>query len=372
MRIAIDSNIFTMQKYGGVSRYLVRLGEELVRLGNDVGVFGWLHANRHLAESEVGLTGMRYVKGFPKFTRRLAHYAGDFSAGMEMSRWKPDLIHESYCHARMVGTRATPRVCTVHDMIHELFPHYWGRMDRTPEYRRKTIERCHAVICVSESTRRDLLSLVDVDPAKVHVIHHGFEHNCDLRPLSPAEDFVHRRFAASSYLLYVGARHGYKNFEGLLRGLVQAQLHRDLGIVAFGGGALTAREAKLIKDLDIPPDHVVQVGGSDALLHKLFGTAVAFVYPSLYEGFGFPPLEAMAQSCPVVSSNASCMPEVIGDAAQFFDPSDVPAIGAAIEAVVRSTQRRQELVRRGHERLKAFSWAKCAAETMDVYRSVLD
>ncbi|MEI7909909.1 MAG: glycosyltransferase family 1 protein [Verrucomicrobiota bacterium] len=371
MRIGIDSNVFTMQKYGGVSRYLVRLGEELMQTGNAVRVFGWLHTNRHLTESGRRLTGMRYVNRFPRFTRRLAHQVGDLLTGWEMQSWKPDLIHESFCHARRVGPGTVPRVCTIHDLIHELFPQYWGRMDRTPEYRRKTLERCQAVICVSESTRRDLLKVVEVDPAKVHVVHHGFDHMSRVGGLTPAEEDELAGAGRAPYLLYVGARHGYKNFQGFLRGLALSAVRHDFRVVAFGGGAWTGEESALIKQLGFAAGQVVQLGGSDALLHELFCGASAFVYPSFYEGFGFPPLEAMARGCPVIASNASSMPEVIGTAAEFFDPSDIPGIGAALEAVVTSQVRRDELINRGHERLQEFSWAKCASQTMEVYQSVL-
>ncbi len=371
MRIAFDSNVFTTQKYGGVSRYLVRLGEALVQEGHSVRVFGWLHTNRHLTDSETPLTEMRYVPRFRSFTRRISHYLGDFRAASEMRRWKPDLIHESFCHARKVGPGTVARVCTIHDLIHELFPQYWGRMDRTPEYRRKTLERCAAVICVSESTRKDLLRLVEVDPAKVHVVHHGFDHISTAGVLSPAEELELAEVGHSQYLLYVGARHSYKNFQGFLRGLSQSSVRQEFRVVAFGGGAWTRVESDLINQLGFSAGEVVQVGGSDVLLDKLFLGATAFVYPSIYEGFGFPPLEAMARGCPVIASNSSSMPEVIGNAAEFFDPSDIHAIGDALEAVLASSERREELIKSGHERLQAFSWGKCASETMKVYQSVM-
>ena len=344
MRIAFDSNVFTMQKYGGVPRYLVRLGEELTHLGNDVRIFGWLHVNRYLADSGMRLTDMRHIQQFPRLTRRLAHHAGDWLSDMQLMRWRPDLIHESFCHARRVGAKATPRVCTIHDMIHELFPQYRGKMDRTPEYRRKTLLRCQAVICVSENTRRDLLRLVDVDPAKVHVIHHGFDDIAATTTLTDAEERLMDRVADTPYLLYVGGRRNYKNFKGFMQGLALSDMRHELRVVAFGGGPISPAEIDFITGLGLSADHVIQVGETDAILGRLFRSAYAFVYPSLYEGFGFPPLEAMAKGCPVISSNASSMPEIIGDAAQFFNPSDMGSIRDAIDAVVTSRVRREQLI----------------------------
>jgi glycosyltransferase involved in cell wall biosynthesis len=99
--------------------------------------------------------------------------------------------------------------------------------------------------------------------------------------------------------------------------------------------------------------------------------AAAFVYPSLYEGFGIPPLEAMSLGCPVICSNATSVPEVVGDAGEYFDPADPEAIRDAVERVLQSNDRRSELVTKGHARRSLFSWQRCAKETLDVYRSIL-
>jgi glycosyltransferase involved in cell wall biosynthesis len=173
------------------------------------------------------------------------------------------------------------------------------------------------------------------------------------------------------YLLYVGLRGGYKNFEGLLRAVAASPMLRaDYDVIAFGGGSFRSSETAMISQLGFGDGRVLQMGGGDSLLGELYAHADAFVYPSAYEGFGFPPLEAMTQGCPVVASNTSSMPEVIGDAGEFFDPGSVEDIRRAIEAVVYSRDRGQELVRLGYARIKMFSWEKCASETMAVYRSL--
>jgi glycosyltransferase involved in cell wall biosynthesis len=115
---------------------------------------------------------------------------------------------------------------------------------------------------------------------------------------------------------------------------------------------------------------VRQTAGADEYLADLYRNAATLVYPSLYEGFGLPPLEAMAQGCPVVSSNTSSMPEVIGDAAEYFDPDQADDISAAIERVVYAPERRNELIHKGHVRSKMFDWATCASETMRLYQTI--
>ncbi len=116
---------------------------------------------------------------------------------------------------------------------------------------------------------------------------------------------------------------------------------------------------------------VHHVSGDDAVLAGYYRMASAFVYPSLYEGFGIPPLEAMSFDCPVVCSGVSSIPEVVGNAGEMFDPYDPDSIRMAIERVVSDDALRQTLIARGKERLKLFSWKRCAQETLDIYRRVL-
>jgi glycosyltransferase involved in cell wall biosynthesis len=122
--------------------------------------------------------------------------------------------------------------------------------------------------------------------------------------------------------------------------------------------------------LGFAENQVRQVSGDDGLLGYYYRLARAFIYPSLYEGFGIPPLEAMAHQCPVISSNASSMPEVIGNAAEYFVPNECESVRFAIEAVVYSEQRIDDLKKKGVARLSHFSWSKCTQETLAVYQSV--
>lgn len=126
-----------------------------------------------------------------------------------------------------------------------------------------------------------------------------------------------------------------------------------------------------MKSLGISLNSVIHFSGGDDVLAGLYGRAAVFVFPSLYEGFGIPLLEAMSLGCPVVCSNGGSLPEVAGDAAELFDPMDETGMRSSIERVVSSSERSQFLVVRGYERIKKFSWAKCAQDTFDVYNKVL-
>lgn len=178
---------------------------------------------------------------------------------------------------------------------------------------------------------------------KVSVVHLGFEKFDALpRAIEPQASLT------SPFLLYVGSRGGYKNFERMLRAVaLNPALKKSIDVVAFGGGPFNSVEHALIATLGFGPNAVRQVGGGDAVLGGLYARARAFVYPSVYEGFGLPPLEAMAHDCPVVSSNSSSMPEVVGDAGAYFDPLDVQAQSEAIASVVFDETRRNALVAAG-------------------------
>jgi glycosyltransferase involved in cell wall biosynthesis len=170
------------------------------------------------------------------------------------------------------------------------------------------------------------------------------------------------------YLLYVGLRAGYKNFNRFIHAVASSkQLKDSFDIVAFGGGTFSDVELAAFRELSFKANQVRQIDGDDNCLASYYTHASALVYPSVYEGFGLPPLEAMAYRCPVVSSHASVLPEIINDAAEFFDPLNIEAMATAIERVVLSSVRTQALVDRGLERSQQFTWQKCVQKHMDLY-----
>jgi glycosyltransferase involved in cell wall biosynthesis len=266
-----------------------------------------------------------------------------------------------------MGPVGVPTVITVYDMIHEIYPELLAKGDRTSELKRIAVERADHVICISDSTRNDLIRLFNVPEQKTTTVYLA----ADVSP-TPRDDAA--RATAEHprpYLLYVGMRGGHKNFSGLVDAVAGSpRLRSDFDVVAFGGGDFSDAERSAIDGASLSADRVHHVSGDDAVLNALYANAGAFVYPSLYEGFGLPPLEAMTYNCPVVSSNTSSMPEVIGDAGEYFPPTDIGAMSRAIESVVYSEDRRRDLVAKGRDRLREFSWEKCAAQTLAVYQGL--
>jgi glycosyltransferase involved in cell wall biosynthesis len=363
MRIAFDSEIFSVQSYGGVSRYFVRLAEQLISRNQDVGVFAPFHRNHYLKELPTGLVHGYGLNRYTPKSSRLILPLNRLVSKIAIKRWMPDVVHETYYSRLKSSPKRCPTVITVYDMIHELFNENFSSRDRTSQLKRIAIDRADHVICISESTRKDLIRLFDTDEKKVSVVHLGFEkfsvdkQSCGQFPATKRP-----------YLLYVGSRGMYKNFNDFVRAVaLSKRLKKDFDILTFGGGSLSRLEVALLSELGFKPDQVKQLGGDDKLLGQLYGGAAAFVYPSLYEGFGLPPLEAMAHNCPVISSNTSSMPEVIGDAAEFFNPAAIDDIAGAIERVVYTPSRCSELIMHGQKRLNNFSWGRCAEEALAIY-----
>ena len=142
-------------------------------------------------------------------------------------------------------------------------------------------------------------------------------------------------------------------------------------MICFGGARFSNDEINQIKQLNLKMENIVHLKGDDDILSVLYSNAAVFVFPSLYEGFGIPPLEAMSFKCPVVCSNTSSLPEVAGDAAEYFDPYNIEEMMSSIESVVFSNEKRNDLIGRGLKRINLFSWEKRAEQTLKVYSSLL-
>jgi glycosyltransferase involved in cell wall biosynthesis len=364
VRIAFDHQAFCLQKSGGISRYFFKLAEGLANEQENVGVFSPLYRNTYARQLANNTMHGAYIKDYPARCADVAVALNGMVARRQLRAWRPDIVHETYFSNHRSGATNTPTVLTIFDMIGEL-----GLDGATPtsaELRASkkyaAVKRADHVICISEHTRQDLIRLYDVPPEKTTTIHLGCEVQRSISITTP----VH-----TPYLLYVGLRAGYKNFNRFLHAVASSkQLKHSFDIVAFGGGKFSDVELAALRELNFTANQVRQIEGDDNCLASYYTHASALVYPSVYEGFGLPPLEAMAYQCPVVSSQASVMPEIISDAAEFFDPLNIEAMATAIERVVSSSVRAQELVDRGLERIQQFTWNKCVQRHIDLYAAL--
>jgi len=362
LKVLYDAQIFRQQRYGGISRYFCELAP---RLAADPSVAVRILAPHHQNEFLAGVPASLVVGWHRKHWKRLGKLSRALGRMVERrttARFDPDVIHETYFWGSPLKHPRALKVLTVYDMIHERFPERFDEHDHTVEAKRRAVAEADHVICISHSTKRDLLEMLQVPESKVSVIHLS----SSLVPPAeapPAEGLP--------YLLYVGDRGGYKNFLALVQAFGASPLLREFRLACFGGGPLKAEEWAAIDAAGIARERIVLHHGDDTLLARLYARAFCFVYPSIYEGFGIPPLEAMQCDCPVVCCRSSSMPEVVGDAAEYFEPTEPDSLRAALERVVSSDLRREQLRALGREQRQRFSWDACAQETLSLYRRLL-
>lgn len=362
MKVLYDHQIFAAQAYGGVSRYFCEIGSRIAAMpGIEASVLCPLYASNYLRKQSGLKVWGRPVRRLPHSTLAMRAVNAAIAPFYRQARKGTQVYHETYFSRFDLAPRGAARVVTVHDMIHEKFPRDFPWLDRTRGAKQAALRRADHVICVSENTRRDLFEMLDVDPGRVSVVPHG----SSLQWREPTPPTQRR-----SQLLYVGARGHYKNFASLVRAFGLSRLPREgFSLACFGGGPFSPAEHSMLSDCGVR-QCVTQRGGDDTVLLQLFMESTALVYPSLYEGFGIPPLEAMSCGCPVACSNTSSLPEVVGSAAESFDPHDIDAIRTAIEAIAFSSTRSAELIAAGYRQASRFSWNRSAEATFQAYRMV--
>lgn len=268
--------------------------------------------------------------------------------------------------------RRARTVVTVHDLAILVHPEWCS-----PKIRRffpKQIARCireaDAVLACSESTKLDAVRLLGVDPTRIAVVYEGIDETLVPMERENAARHVHSRYGVSSpYLLFVGTIEPRKNITGLLRAFSKIRDEMPHKLVLVGGKGWYREDVEAVaRELGVG-ERVSFVGyvSSHAELAAFYSAADLFVFPSLYEGFGLPILEAMACGCPVITADNSSMPEIAADAALCVNANDDMAIAEAVQRVLGDPTLRESLVSRGFERAKEFSWRKCAEATMNVY-----
>ncbi len=279
-----------------------------------------------------------------------------------------DLIHPTHTNALEIlkYRKNTPLVVTVHDMIHELYPKSFSPTDPSSQRKKIMVDASDRVIAISQQTKEDLVRLFGTDPDKIDVIHHGnslvLPENHDQIPVS----------TPSKFILYVGHRNGYKNFPNFVAAF--AKLHQDypdMHLICTGGGSFSLEEMACFEQYHLS-SHVEQRWVTDDELAILYNRSALFAYPSCYEGFGLPLLEAFACGAPVACALASCFPEVAGDAAVYFDPLNVDEMYQAMASLCSDEYLASAYRQKGKQRLQSFSWEKSAQKTLCCYQQAIE
>jgi glycosyltransferase involved in cell wall biosynthesis len=370
MRIAINTLAMRRELYG-VGNYIKHLVACLSKLDskNEYLLFASRENDHHLKH----LGGNFRVQYAPSNrTIRLAWE--QLILPRRLKRERIDVYHGTTFVTPLHKT--SRQVVSIHDMTFYLTPERHSLHKRV--YFRamipKAVRGSDRVIAISESTKRDLLRLLDVEADKISVVPLGVDSR-----FSPAVDEavlagVREKYnLPSKFILFVGMIEPRKNLQILLDVYEAAGLDEDIDLV-LAGNLGWDYQGLLRKIADSPVSHRIRMLGyiADADLPALYTLATLFVYPSVYEGFGLPVLEAMACGTPVVTSNVSSLPEVAGDAAVLFDPSDSRSLASALQEVLGSSQLRKSMSERGRQRAQLFTWERTAQKTLETYQRSLE
>lgn len=381
MKILYDYQTYYLQKVGGISNSFIKLIENFPA-GIETKIALVESDNIHLKDSglcdvppmrnkiedflcKVNFKGKGtlydiFSKMFPSTTAlgRNRQYSinmlkeGDF-----------DIFHPTFFDDYFLPyLKGKPFVLTVHDMIPELF----SKRKNTVQIKNKPrlCKKASHVVVVSEKTKHDLMEILHVPECKITVIYHGAPQFFDVS--------TEKKIVEGKYILFVGQRSGYKGFDIMLKSLKPVlEKNNNLRLVCVGN-EFSRYENTLLRTLGII-DRVILLHPDDHELKNIYANATCFIYPSLYEGFGIPILEAYSAQCPVLLNNKSCFPEIAKDAAIWFDLDyNHSNLTEVMENFLSyTTVERQQIIDLQNRRLKYFSWQKSAQELINVYKEVL-
>lgn len=360
-KILYDNQMFTLQRFGGVTRYFADLMYNLPE-GEFLGEVPMKFCENHYVTETYGrhYSSLAFPKNY-RLRRRIYQFANMAYSWNAIRLNNYDIFHPTYYNPYFldgVKSRKKPFVLTIHDMTFERYPQDVLIYDRTIPHKKRLIAEANHIIAVSENTKRDIIELLGTDPAKISVVHHGY------RAVTDAAPQLFER-----YVLYVGERKGYKNFLPWLSAIRPLLVADPTLKVVCTGSSFHKNEENLFRKWGIA-DSIFYISADDAQLTSLYRHAICFVFPSHYEGFGIPILEAFANRCPVCLSDASCFPEVAGNAALFFNPNDAQSMQDALCELIKSKALREDLIVKGAERVREFSLQRMVQGTCDVYRKL--
>jgi len=365
MRILYDHQIYVEQEYGGISRYFYELGKELkTDLHVDV-------ENTTCLSNNVYTTDPIYSskKFFPnnkfKGKVRLLKIINELNSKVKL-KGSYDIFHPTYYDTYFLKEiKNRPFVITFYDLIHEKFAHKFDDLTDDKqlfEKRKKLLDKASKIIAISNSTKNDIIEVYKVPETKIEVVYLASSINPGKRDNEIPYD---------NYILYVGNRRYYKNFKLFIEAIAPLLIkEKGIKVICAGGPKFDLSEMNFFIELKIA-NQLLQLSINDHLLSTLYKKALFFVFPSVYEGFGIPVLEAFSCSCATLLSATSSLPEVGGDAALYFDPYDKDDILDKVTLLLYDSDLRDKLKKNGVKRLKLFSWLQTAKDHYGIYKSVL-
>ena len=370
MKILYDTQCFDMQKFGGISRYFCEIMKNLSR--NDEYILPCIYSkNEYLKQSnlvnESSSPGEKLIDSLKNkfFISGILRNRQECIKALQNQDF--DVFHPTYFDTyflEYIGQK--PFVLTIHDMIYELYPEFFSIAEAIIKNKKLLAKKAAKIIAVSNQTKEDIVKFYGSSFAdKTEVVYHG----SSLKTPDSARDNVDFKTQFGRYFLFTGSRNIYKNFFFMIESCAEFLIEKDLKIVC-SGTPFSDSEKTFFDTLNIS-DRIIHYFASDKELFWLYKNAIAFIFPSYYEGFGIPILEAFEAETPCLLAKSSCFPEIASDAALYFDPKNKNEIVSAMSNVLDKNIA-ANLVEKCKERLKDFSWKTTAEQTLNIYKSLLD
>jgi len=369
MKILVDPQIYNSQVYGGVSRYYTEVLSQLsTKDGVQIEIPVFFSKNEYLKISSL------YKKEHRRFnailnlmsklgisTRKIVKKKSKKKAITALKKQDYDVFIPTYYDTYFLDyINGKPYVLTVYDMIHELFPQYFNDAKEIAANKLLLMQKAAKIIAVSHNTKKDIIKTYpDIDASKVEVVYHGSSISVNENKGVDLPD---------NYILFVGVRDHYKNFDFLIESIAPLfQVDKTLQLVCAGGGTFTRKEIELLEEYNLS-GCVIQKSFNEDELGQFYKKAKCFVFPSAYEGFGIPVLEAMACGCPIVLTNNSSFPEVAGDAGIFYELGNMADLKNKIEFVIYNDDVRAEYIVKGLQQVQKFTWKNAAEKCFAIYK----
>ncbi len=374
MKILFDTQIFDWQINGGISRYFVELLDQIDHQKDVEILFKCSHSyNTYIQDtrwlSMRPLARNLYFKGKLGALKLINQYINRRWSNKQLKGGRFDLFHPTYYDPyflKHLGSK--PFVLTVYDLTNEKFNDQSLLTEKVLSWKKELISRAASIIAISENTRKDVIEHYNVAPEKVTTVYLSGGFTNDQLQATTSSDMEK---LPRDYILFVGSRVGYKNYNAFVKELAPILIEQKLSLVTAGGGPLSTKEQQLINKLGIR-SHVYSIPhATDNLLVQLYKKARVFVFPSLYEGFGLPVLEAMQCGCPTLLSNNSSLPEVGGAAACYFDPFKEGDLGTNLKRMLSDSSYLAQLKQEETAQLARFTWEHTAAGHIQVYKKIL-
>lgn len=373
MRIAIDANEANVEKKVGISEYVAQLLNQFARLEPEGVSFDIYLKDQPGSDFPKASKHWKYKVFGPK--KMWTQFA--LPANLFFKKDKPDLFFSPGHYAPRFSP--VPTVISIMDLAFFHFPEYFTKRDlaQLHSWTKYSVKKAKAVLTISQATKDDIIKLYGIPEEKVHVTYPGIKDTVTITPhIYPMQEMQNKYGISKEFILFVGTLQPRKNIARLVEAfsiLLMKKGHTDspLQLVIVGRKGWQFEELlKSPKKFGVEDRVKFLDFVSDEDLTVLYKNALCFAFPSLYEGFGLPVLEAMKMNCPVVTSNVSSMPEAGGDGALYVDPNDVEDIAQKLDQIVSSPKLRQQMIEKGKEQVKKFSWEKTAQQTLAILKEV--